>query len=246
MKKLIIILALASSIMSYAQSTATDFTVANCDGEMYNLFQDLDAGNVVVIAWVMPCVSCISDPVAAYSITQDYNPDKVKFFMVDDYADHDCSVIQTWSENYQMGDVVKFSNVAISMSDYGVDGMPKIVVLGCNTHKVFYNENSSSEGIKDAIDLALEECSNTSIIDYETYPAVDLNLTVYPNPVSQELTIDSKYKEPFSMSIVNAQGKVVYKTDNFFSKAVIDVSNFSEGVYFLKYLNKSKSFTVNK
>ena len=244
MKKLIIVLALASSVLSYGQSTATDFTVTNCDGESYNLFQDLDAGNVVVIAWVMPCVSCIADPVTAFSVTKEYDPEKVKFFIADDYADHECSVIQTWSENYQMGDVKKFSSELISMSDYGVDGMPKIVVLGCKTRKVFFNENSSSEGIKDAIDLALVECAISGISDDKQIE--DINLTIYPNPVSQDLTIDSKYKEPFSMSIVNAQGKIVYKTDNFFSKASIDLSNFSEGVYFLKYLNQSKSFIVNK
>jgi len=138
-----------------------------------------------------------------------------------------------------MGDVKKFSSELISMSDYGVDGMPKIVVLGCKTRKVFFNENSSSEGIKDAIDLALVECATSGIIS-DDKKIEDINLTIYPNPVSQDLTIDSKYKEPFSMSIVNAQGKIVYKTDNFFSKASIDLSNFSVGVYFLKYLKSIK------
>jgi len=247
MKKLIFSLAAVSCcILSFGQSTATDFTVDNCDGESYNLFQDLDAGNVVVIAWVMPCVSCIADPVAAYSITKDYNPEKVKYLMVDDYADHDCSVIQTWSENYQMGDVTKFSNSAITMSDYGVDGMPKIVVLGCKSHKIFYNENSSSEGIKEAIDLALEECSNTSIIDNGDVSAEDLKLSIFPNPTHESLTINSQYQEAFPIKVFNSLGKLVFQRENFHSTLSIDVSDFTEGLYFLEYLNQSKSFIVNK
>ena len=86
-----------------------------------------------------------------------------------------------------MGDVKKFSSELISMSDYGVDGMPKIVVLGCKTRKVFFNENSSSEGIKDAIDLALVECATSGIIS-DDKKIEDINLTIYPNPVSQDLT----------------------------------------------------------
>jgi len=247
MKRFFLSLTLASCVfLTQAQSTATDFTVSNCNGEMYNLFQDLDAGNVIVIAWVMPCVSCISDPVQAYSITQDYNPDKVKFLLADDYADHDCSVIQTWSENYQMGNVTKFSNSAVSMSDYGVDGMPKIVVLGCKSHTVFFNENSSTDGLKNAIDLALEECSSASIFDNEGEPAEDLKLSVFPNPTSQNLIIESHYKDAFPIKIVNSQGKTVFTKENFFSEISVDVSAFSKGVYFLKYLDKSQSFIVNK
>lgn len=247
MKKLILaVAAISCCMLSNGQSTATDFTVDNCDGESYNLFQDLDAGNVVVIAWVMPCVSCIADPVSAYSVVKEYNPDKVKYLMVDDYADHECSVIQTWSENYQMGDVTKFSNSAISMSDYGVDGMPKIVVLGCNSHKIFYNENSSSEGIKEAIDQAIEECSNTSIIDNVTNQAEDLKLSIFPNPTQERLTINSQYQDAFTIKIFNSLGKLVFKEENFHSTISVDVSAFTEGLYFLEYLNHSKSFIVNK
>ena len=233
MIRILVLLSLVIGISystTFGQTTATDFNVENCDGEMYHLFADLDLGKVVVIAWVMPCVSCIADPVETYSIVQNYDPQKVKYFIVDDYADHHCSVIQNWSENYQLGDVTKFSNSAISMSDYGVDGMPKIVVVGCNTHKIFYNENSSSQGIQNAIDQAIEECSSTNVVENRN----ENNFSIYPNPVNGQLFLATPSPSIKTLSIVNSQGAVVVQKQNYLSKSPIDVSHLSDGLYFIK------------
>jgi hypothetical protein len=229
-----------SCSITFAQTTATDFNVENCDGEMYHLFAELDLGKVVVIAWVMPCVSCIADPVEAYSIVQNYDPQKVNYFIVDDYADQPCSVIQNWSENYQMGGVTKFSDPAISMSDYGQDGMPKIVVLGCNTHKIFYNENSSSQGIQNAIDMALEECTNTNYTEEQVKP----NFSIYPNPVKGQIYLDTPNSTIEHLSIVNSQGTVVIQKQHYHSQKPIDISHLSNGLYIIKTPFVHKSFIV--
>jgi len=138
--------------------TATDFNVVDCDGVSHHLFGELDAGKIIVIAWIMPCTSCITDPLNAHNIVQTYastHPGRVVMYIADDYANTVCSTVVGWSNFYGMTNSTKFSDPAITMSDYGVDGMPKIVVLGGSNHKVYYNENSSSAGIGAAIDQAL-------------------------------------------------------------------------------------------
>ena len=136
-----------------------DFTVKDCDAKEHHLFDELDAGKVVVIAWVMPCATCITDPLATFNIVQTYttsHPGRIEFYLVDDYANTSCSGLKGWAKAYGLEDATKFSDAAISMNDYGVDGMPKIVVLGGSEHRIFFNKNSSSEGVKEAINLALE------------------------------------------------------------------------------------------
>jgi hypothetical protein len=248
MKKLLFFCAILLMVkISISQTTATNFNVPDCNGEMYNLFEDLDQGNVVVIAWVMPCVSCIGDPLEAFFITQDYDAEEVKFLMVDDYADSDCSEVQNWSENYQMGSCTKFSNSTISMSDYGVDGMPKIVVTGCKSHKIFFNKNSSHEGIKAAIDTAIEECKATYIIEVKDYNS---KLSVFPNPASQEVyfSIESQ-AAPYTLSISNLLGVEVLKQEQQMGTP-IDISFLSEGIYLTQIISNntiySKSFVVNR
>ncbi len=140
--------------------TATDFNVLDCDGNSHHLYGELDAGKIIVIAWIMPCTSCINDPLNAHTIVQTYaasHPGRVVMYIADDYANSPCSTITGWSNFYGMTNSTKFSDPAITMSDYGVDGMPKIVVLGGSDHKVYYNENSSSVGVDTAIDQALAD-----------------------------------------------------------------------------------------
>ena len=58
--------------ISFAQTTATDFTTSDCSGDSYNLFNELDDGNVIVIAWVMPCGPCATYTIPAYSAVQSF------------------------------------------------------------------------------------------------------------------------------------------------------------------------------
>ncbi len=139
---------------------AVDFTVMDCAGATHNLFNELDNNKIIVIAWVMPCSTCITDPLAASNIVNNYassHPGRVKFYLVDDYANTPCNGLDGWALAYGFSNITTFSHSDISMSGYGVDGMPKIVVLGGSNHRVYYNENESSIGVNAAIVQALTD-----------------------------------------------------------------------------------------
>ena len=169
-----------------AQTTATDFHVADCDGNSHHLFSELDSGKVVVIVWVMPCGPCATYALNAYAAVQTYSsshPNRVLFYLVDDYANTTCQSLHNWANTYGMGNAVKFSDPAINMSDYGQNGMPKVVVVGGSNHQIYFNKNSSTSGIENAIDQALS--GTTTNIEFECKDAIN----IYPNPTSSGLKV---------------------------------------------------------
>ena len=133
-----------------------------------------------------------------------------------------------------MGNTVKFSDAAIDMSDYGQPGMPKVVVLGGTEHKVYFNQNSASQGINTAIDQALaESATNTTIINNE------FSLATFPNPAKEIITlsISNLNSNSVSIEIFNLLGAKVYTSlmanNSSKNNLNVDVSQLKNGVYFL-------------
>jgi Fe-S-cluster-containing hydrogenase component 2 len=66
-------------------------------------------------------------------------------------------------------------------------------------------------------------------------------ITVYPNPVSDELIIESKgNQKEFYFEIFNSIGQVVFK-ENVVEKAIVKTSNFDPGVYYIRALFNDSS-----
>ena len=226
------------SCSTLSQSTATDFTVNDCNGNSHHLFSELNNGKVVVIAWVMPCPPCATHAVSAYSSALNFetsHPNRVKYYLVDDFANTTCSSLSSWANSNGLGSTTMFSDAAITMTDYGQIGMPKVVVVGGTDHKIYFNKNSSTQGISDSISLALQA---TNI----NFGISEIKIELFPNPssdflnISYNLTTTSAFKiELFNMigqraiepiNILNSSSNGTYK---------LNVSELSIGTYFMKY-----------
>jgi hypothetical protein len=59
MKTILIGLLFFCFVNSSISQTAADFTANDCNGTSHHLFAELNAGKVVVVAFVMPCTDCI-------------------------------------------------------------------------------------------------------------------------------------------------------------------------------------------
>ena len=185
---------------------------------MHNLYDSLNAGNVIVIAWVMPCGPCSTYAYPAYSAVQSFNishPDKIDFYLVDDYANTNCASLVNWGNLNNMPLNTTFSSSAISMSDYGSNGMPKVVVLGGADYTVYYNENDDKinfNGVQVAINNALSNVTNINEIRQNYF-----DLFVYPNPSqygSLNVSYSIKKKEKISFDILNILGEIVISFDD--------------------------------
>ena len=252
-KTLMIILVILTTLgFAYAQTTATDFTANDCNGIPHSLFDELDNGKVIVITWVMPCVPCAtfagyaSDAVQYFATT---HPGMVKNYLADDIADDGCSYLQGWAANYNITTDAIFSDALLNMTDYGTLGMPKVVVIGKNTHTIYYNENDNKTtqiGVENAITLAL-----TPLVGVNEQAENNLNLTAYPNPTTGVINVEYNSKTPVQFNIINMLGENIFsqKTNNT-KNTTINISNLNKGLYFLQMITDSKTtslkFTLNK
>lgn len=245
---LLFVLCIFTKILS--QTTATDFTVNDCDGNTHHLFSELNSGKVVVIAWVMPCPPCATHAINAHSSVLNFetsHPNRVKYYLVDDFANTTCSALSSWASSNGLGSTTMFSDAAISMTDYGQIGMPKIVVLGGLNHQIYFNQNSSTQGIDAAITQALQA---TNINDGLSKIEIEL----FPNPSSDFLNISYNlisYSE-LTLEIFNMIGQRSMDIINIYNanKGIynLDVSNLPIGTYFLKCnsnnISKVTKFTI--
>ena len=78
--------------------------------------------------------------------------------------------------------------------------------------------------------IAINDNLNVADIDNMSYKYI----YVYPNPVSDNLYINSTLKDIKKIEIIDATGKVVYIEDAFEQNESIDVTRFNKGFYVLK------------
>lgn len=261
MKNIILtILTVMSSMYGIAQTTATNFNVKDCSGTSHDLFSELDAGKVVVIAWVMPCPSCAGPSLTAYNKVKSYavsHPGRVLFYLADDVANTSCSSLTSWGNTNKITNVPVFSDAAVRMKDYGASGMPKIVVLAGKTHSVLFNQNNGVDATKlgGAIDKGLD--FSTGLTD-NTTGVNSFNLSLFPNPISNNSTtlnyVLTKSSD-VTIDVYNALGEKT-QISQFQNQAigkqqsVLNLELLNNGIYFIKVStglhSETLKFIINK
>ena len=210
MNKLITTAALGLTALLATAQTATNFNCADCHGDMHDLFAELDAGKVVVIDWVMPCAACTGPSLTTYNVVQSYqasHPGQVQMYVVDDYANTNCSSLNTWKTNIGIPNTVSFSNAIIDMDDYGGPGMPKIVVLGGSAHTVFYNTDNTVDA------TALQNAINAALLvaGVEEPGQFAAGFAIRPVPATDQAHITFRLAQaaPVQLGLYNTTGTLV-------------------------------------
>ena len=210
---------LIPTLSSFAQTTATDFSATDCSGLGHNLFMELNAGKVVVMVWVDPCASCISDAIAGYYAAQSFatsNPGKVLYWLSDDIGNTTCSSLTAWAITNSIGptDLTTFGNVGLTIDEtnYGGTGMPHVVVMGGSSHHIYYNQrNGSNDGV--AITNAITQALSSTGVG-----TIDNNkdgLQVFPNPSDGIINIryTNNTYAPAKICIYNVSGSLVQEIE---------------------------------
>lgn len=236
-----------------SSQTAVNFNANDCMGTNHDLFADLDAGKIVVLIWVMPCSNCINEALTAQTQVQNAlasNPGRILYYLTDDYANTDCQTLNSWCSTNGITDAKVFSNAAIKMTDYGSNGMPKVIVVGGANHQIYYNQNApnvNATGIKNAIDAAI--LSNTLTTKIQQYEKEETErIKIYQNPSAEfsNVSVNQLFESRVNISIFNELGQNVYDiySGNLcmgVHKFEIKTQDLKNGNYFVSYSDKSGS-----
>jgi len=71
------------------------------------------------------------------------------------------------------------------------------------------------------------------------------DFSVYPNPASNQLTIENGLELEMQISIMNIEGKIIYTNEFSGTSSTIDVSNLNAGIYLVQIFTESGN-TVNR
>jgi len=101
------------------------------------------------------------------------------------------------------------------------------------------------------IEKALIDIIESQIDNFNYWPLgiedkSDVELLVYPNPVSDKLNIEigNEFYEELNLRLFSTSGQLVYNT--IFTGSSIDVSMFSPGIYILEMSNHSSGLIMHK
>ncbi len=128
-----------------------------------------------------------------------------------------------------------------------------VIVSGQGTNQVIvrWNENSGATGQVSVVEKDKEGCSGVQVSK-----AVNLspsaingienvnNIQLYPNPANGELNINiGQYTREYSITVFNNLGQIVLNKLNLTDNNVLNLNEFSNGVYFVRVEGDSFSFT---
>ena len=232
-----------------AQTYATNFTEDDCDGVSYDLFNELDAGNIIVISFVMPCGPCATYSYPAYDAVESFatsHPGKVHFYIADDHLSTACVILENYANNYNMSNSTIFSNPNIAWSDYGTYGMPKVVVLGGSDHLVYLNKNEDKINYLE-VHTAISNALSDGLSSLYDSKANTFEISTFPNPLKNNLTVSysTSGNEKIKIEIIDLLGKSMVLKNNLIRlegaySETLDLSAFKGGMYFIKISSSNK------
>jgi hypothetical protein len=248
--KAFLISVLLAVVISYSDAqVASNFTCPDCNGMTHDLFTELDTGNVIVLCWVMPCISCVVPMQTTHSVVQGFqtsHPNKVMMYMCDDFADTDCTALGDWANTYGLTSITTFSDTSIHMTDYGSPEMNKVVVIGGLDHKVYLrSDNAVNEtDLINAIETAISESPTSS----SELPAITVTGTVFPNPctTSVEFLFVNQGDHEICIELFDCLGQQVKhvftgKPSDAIAHFEFKINDLPKGIYFLRMMSTDGS-----
>jgi hypothetical protein len=134
------------------------------------------------------------------------------------------------------------------MTDYGTNGMPKIVVLGGTSHTVFFNQNNTFD--YHDFQLAIDDALLATGVSEQ--PAAFSSVNLFPNPANSGSTVLSyslAQNSDVTIDIYNTLGekvKSIASKNELTGKheVALDLSSFSNGVYFISLVAGESSKAI--
>lgn len=242
---------MACSFSNAQQTTAMDFTMDDCNGNMHNLFTTLDSNEVVVMEYFMTCSSCIDAGHKIESMLVPLHaqfPGKINWYQFAYVNSYDCITVNDFVTTNGFTSVA-FDSGEFMVAYYGGFGMPTVVVVAGPNHDVLFTDIGFSTGDTTIMANAIRTFYGvgnavSSIHENEN------SFSVFPNPANDEINIQLALSQNslVQMQLIDLAGRVVAEIYNASSTEKIlqqqfTVADLSNGTYLLKAMvNGQTSF----
>jgi hypothetical protein len=229
-----------------AQSTAFDWTRTACSTtESVNLFNELDAGKVVVLDFVMVpnCGWCIWASRYLKNVVEPFeqsHPDRVKVYTIGFQNSYTCQQLLDWKNQFNLHADAVFCGDSTEMDYYGGMGMPTVVVAGGSSHQVFYNHQGLLESDTAGVSAAIQEALlSVSAVD-SPIDLIGKALLVSPNPASGEVMVrfdnSSQHDLNIAIELLDYNGRILSAVNpGIDGSARFSTESLAAGVYFVRY-----------
>ena len=252
MKKLLyllIVLAFASSF-ARSQTTATDFTMTDCNGKMHHLFSELDSGNVIILEFFMlNCSSCIDagkDLQAMYDDLKTTYDKKVAFYQFGYSNGYTCSSISNWVTNNGFSSV-PFDSGGYQVAYYGGMGMPTVAVVAGSSHKVLFSNQGYFPGDTTTIGTAARSFLSGNGIP--NFASSKFSFTLFPSLVHNRLNVALETTDTgiLQLEFINITGQKIITwseekiQENTWARSIA-IPDIPSGLYIVKGEFNGKTF----
>ena len=225
---------------------SVNISTQDCTGALHDLYSELDNGKVVILCWVMPCSQCILPSIQCATAAKNFqtsNPGRVSCYIIDDYGNTNCKSLMSWGAQFGISPNAQtafFSNEYINMSDFGLAGMPKIVLMGGTDHKVLYHDENTVDSAALSLAIASQLSNANDVRSDEQMPTI----SCYPNPTDASVTISfpSTINPLAIIQVLDEQGKLVMNSSVsdalYTSNALrLQTTSLSTGCYVLQIID---------
>lgn len=241
MKRFCLLVVFVATATRFFGQSAYQFTGEDCLGNPVDLYADLDAGKAAILIFYMPDCGACPPPAAqiqemANNVMNDF-PDMITGYAFPFLDIYDCASVASWVDDSHVPFFTPMDSGEYQVAYYGGFGMPTVVLLGGEDHRVMFSTLSylTSDttimkdsilrlfGVETAIEPLLSELAQMSIA---------------PNPVNAQLSIDAVDMPAgeYTLTINNINGEMIYNTITVSDGKLhedIDVSALPEGLYIL-------------
>ncbi len=255
MKKsyLLIILCLFSFSMVKAQTTAMNFTMNDCNGQMHNLYSELDGNNVVVLEFFMTnCSPCVTAGNKIETMVDNANNDfmgYVKYYHFGFNNSYSCATISNWV-NSNAFNSVPFDSGAAQVAYYGGFGMPTVVIVAGNTHQVLFSTVGFSTSDTTQMGIAIRNYFAGNPVGIAETEQIS-SFAISPNPVSNTavVTLNIKNSTRLTLQLADINGNLIEEiisadvnSGNFSYN--INVQHLASGIYIVKAITSGSLVTT--
>jgi hypothetical protein len=250
---LLCMISVQQRLISQTPTTAYDFVMDDCNGNMHHLFSELDSGNVVVMEFFMiSCSPCIDAGHALDAMTASLKKkygSKVRFYQMGFTKSYTCTQIKSWVATNGFATSVPFDSGDVQVAYYGGMGMPTIAVAAGKDHKVLF----TSMDFKPKVDTAtISSAVHTFFGTNGIFPVSSnvASVSVFPNPTSQTISLLLNVKKPdaLHLTLMSLEGQLMADLYNETLKAgtwekSITLPPLKNGTYFLQGELHKERFT---